>query len=180
MNEVVREVRDIFGNESGAVFSPEQAYRYRLWRQWDPSLPWCLFIMLNPSTADERVLDPTVRKCVGYSKRWGYGGLMVGNIFAYRSTDPRGLYTFSEPVGPSNDRHLAEMTRLAAVVVCAWGNHGVYRDRGAAVMQMLRAHYAGMFPTMVACLGVTKTEQPRHPLYLPDHTPRIPYTTEAA
>lgn len=120
---------DLF-TDSGATFSDCRTYRYRLHRIWDAGKPPCAFIMLNPSTATEAVLDPTVRRCVGYAMAWGYGGLIVGNVFALRSTDPRALYAAADPIGPANDDALAEIAQAAGLVVCAWGKHGHYKRRG--------------------------------------------------
>lgn len=142
---------------AGAVFSQDRKYRYRLWRIWDESKPVCAFIMLNPSTADEFVLDPTVRKCVAYAKKWGYGALEVGNIFALKSTSPALLYSEPDPVGPLNDANLMDISHSASLVVAAWGVHGEYRNRGAQVRTMI--------PDM-HCLSLTKGGQPGHPLYL--------------
>ena len=94
---------------SGATFSDDGVYRYRLWREWDADLPSCLFIMLNPSTADATQDDPTIRRCIDYARRWGFGRLEVGNLFALRSTDPKALYAADDPVGPDNDDALMEM-----------------------------------------------------------------------
>src|SRR5579859_5937119 len=91
---------------AGATFSACRTYRYRLWRSWEPRGSRCVFVGLNPSTADESTDDATIRKCVGFAKRWGFGAIEVVNLFAYagvRSTDPRSLLGVSDPVGPDND-----------------------------------------------------------------------------
>lgn len=144
-----------------AVFSPCKAYRYYLKRVWDASKPLGAFIMLNPSTATETVNDPTVRRCVGYLWDWGYGGMIVGNAFALRSTDPEGLKKVSDPVGPDNDAWIISIAREAELVVCGWGNHGLLWGRGAMVLKTIRA--AGAKPH---ALAVTGRGQPGHPLYL--------------
>jgi hypothetical protein len=144
------------------VFSPCGTYRYTLARQWDGTRPRVLFVMLNPSTADEDHDDPTIRRCIGFAQRWGYGAADVGNIFALRSTDPALLYTHGKPVGKDNDEHLRELARRAERVVVAWGNHGAHMGRGAQVLDMLGR--AGVVPR---CFGLTATGHPLHPLYQP-------------
>ena len=141
-----------------ATFSPCGRYRYTLRRQWDESKPSALFVMLNPSTATALLDDPTIRRCIGFAKAWGYGGLLVGNIFAMRSTDPDVLYDADDPVGPDNDAALAGLHSEAALTVAAWGVHGKYLGRGNAVLRRLGG--------AVRCLGQTKDGHPRHPLYI--------------
>lgn len=146
-----------------AVFSPCRAYRYELRRVWDPSLPTVGWIMLNPSTATETVNDPTVRRCIGFTRDWGYGGLTVRNIFALRSTDPKALKGHPDPVGPDNDEHLARGAASEdAWTICAWGAHGSLNGRDREVMDLLSESGA-----VVHHLGLTKLGAPRHPLYLP-------------
>ena len=150
-----------------AEISPCGQYRYRLGRQWDKRLPACLWIMLNPSTADARIDDQTIKRCVDYSVRWGYGQLLVGNLFGWRATKRKELRQVEDPVGPENDQHLRAMLAEAGLVVCAWGTDGSYRGRDTEVMEMLngRGH----------ALAVLKGGQPGHPLYLPPTARRIPY-----
>lgn len=147
---------------SRAVFSPCRTYRYTLHREWGDPEHRCLFVMLNPSTADETQDDPTIRRCIGYARTWGYGALDVGNIFALRSTDPQALYKHTEPVGADNDSWLSYLATRAAIVVCAWGSHGRHRGRGINVHAKLQR--AGVTPH---ALKLTSTGQPCHPLYLP-------------
>lgn len=140
-----------------AEFSPCRAYRYLLWRRWDANKKQLFFVGLNPSTADELQDDPTIRRVVGYARAWGFGGIIMGNLFALRSTDPAVLDKAPEPVGPQNDLHLCEQTNLCALTVCGWGNRGLLHDRATEVLQMLREpHY----------LDLTNAGQPKHPLYL--------------
>lgn len=148
----------------GAIFSPCDTYRYVLWRNWSVG-PMCCFIMLNPSTADATNDDPTVRRCIGFARRWGYGGVEVVNIFALRSTDPRALRRHVDPVGPDNDQAIRLAARRADRVVCAWGNHGRLHNRGPAVLAGLVL--MGIRPL---CFKLTKSTpgkpgQPEHPLY---------------
>lgn len=151
-----------------AVIDPTGTYRYTLTRAWDGAVAGhavaghVLWVLLNPSTATAEVDDPTIRRCIGFSRRWGYSGLVVCNLFALRCTDPRLLYEHADPVGPENDTHiLAEATR-AKLVVCAWGAHGALRDRGKKVCAMLRAKSAISTPLI---FKMTKGGQPVHPLY---------------
>lgn len=145
---------------AGAVFNVLRTHRFHLWRRWDDSKPSLLFIMLNPSTADERILDPTVTRCLGFAKRWGYGQLHVGNIFALRSTDPQELYRHNDPVGFGNEAWLIRLHKESAMTIVAWGAHGNYQDRGRLALRSLQE------VKPVYCLGTTKDGQPRHPLYI--------------
>jgi hypothetical protein len=146
---------------SGAAFGPDRIYRYRLWRTWDRAAPRCIWIMLNPSTADEHQLDPTIRRCVGYSRGWGYGSLEILNLFALRSTDPRRLYEHDDPVGPGNNLAIIEVCREAPLVVCGWGTHGSLGQRDEQVVELL-----GELGVRPKCLTVNSDGSPGHPLYL--------------
>jgi hypothetical protein len=148
--------------EKSAVFSPCRRYRYALWRTWSPldlsGKGYAMFIGLNPSTADEENDDPTVRRCIAFAKSWGFDGLCMTNLFAYRSTDPVVMLAQDDPIGPDNDRTLTDLGIAAGVVVAAWGVRGVHRGRGEAVRRMLpNIHY----------LRLTRDGHPGHPLYLP-------------
>lgn len=152
--------RTNFFGDSGATFSDCGLYRYRLHRTWDAAKPSAAFIMLNPSTATESILDPTIRRCIGYSARWGYGGLVVGNLFALRSTNPNKLYDVADPIGPENDIYLREIALSTAIVICAWGKYGALVRRGDAVLSMLRG--LGVIPR---ALKLNRDGSPAHPLY---------------
>jgi hypothetical protein len=145
---------------SGALFDETGAYRYRLWRVWEGHLPRAAFVLLNPSTADAERNDPTIRRCIGFARAWGFGGVEVVNLFAFRVTLPADLKRSADPVGPDNDRHLHEVLRGAGCVVCGWGCHGSLLGRAAAV----RA--AGLLPAAALCFGLTQGGEPRHPLYV--------------
>lgn len=151
----------LFQDLSGAKFSDCMRYRYQLWRQWDPVKRVAVFLMLNPSTADEVDNDPTVERCQRRALQMGCGGLRVVNIFAYRSTDPAALYEQEDPVGPENDAAILDATRDAGIVICAWGKHGNYMGRGLQVMRMLVA--AGVQPHY---LQLNQDGTPKHPLYV--------------
>lgn len=149
--------------KSEAVFSSDKVYRYTLERWWSPFTQgrYANFLMLNPSTADAVQPDPTVTRAIGFARQWGFGGLVVTNIFAYRSTDPQNLRKVDDPIGHRNDGHILAMAVGAGLVVGAWGVHGEYMDRGRRVAGMLRS--CGI---KLHCLGTTKAGHPRHPLYL--------------
>ena len=156
----------LFGSDdfAGAIFDEKRrVYRYVLWRRWGSRTSRCLFVMLNPSTADEYVLDPTVRKCVKWAKQWGFGAVDVCNIFAWRSTDPKLLYNLKDPVGPENDHWIQQSAMMAAMVVVAWGKHGALKSPGEAVARMLEKHRP-------LCLGVNADGSPEHPLYIANAT----------
>lgn len=149
-----------------ATFDSARAYRFRLSRVWDPAGLRVNFCMLNPSIADALVLDPTIRRCVGFAQLWGMGALEVTNAFALRSTDPAGLRRVADPVGEGNDAAIVAAARAADLVVVAWGVHATYQDREARVRALLRD--AGV---SVHALRLTKDGHPGHPLYVPADTP---------
>lgn len=141
-----------------AIFDATGRYRYLLRRRWGAG-PRVAFVMLNPSTADASRDDPTIRRCVGFARRWGFRSVDVVNLFAYRTPHPRALARAADPVGPANDRHLRRAVRRAALVVCAWGATDLAHARARAV--------AGLFDGIrLRCLGWTRSGAPRHPLYL--------------
>lgn len=149
-------------NASGAEFSACRRWRTLLWRCWDEARPIANFLMLNPSTADETVLDPTCTRAHDYARRWGYGTLLVTNVFAWRATDPGEMRAAADPVGAGNDAAILRAARSAQLVVCAWGNHGAHLDRAARVTRLLRQ--AGM---TLHALRLNAGGEPAHPLYLP-------------
>ena len=118
---------------SNAKFSKDRVYRYALWRTWDQSLKKLLFIGLNPSTADEIKDDPTMRRCIRFSKDFGFGGFIMANIFAFRSTDPKKLKKIKNPIGKKNDYWIKKLNKEAGMTIAAWGTHGDYLDRGKEV-----------------------------------------------
>lgn len=147
---------------SGASFSPCRRYRYALWRDFAFGEGACAFIGVNPSTADEREDDPTIRRCINYALAWGFQRFVMLNLFAFRATDPDVMRAEPEPTGGiENDVALIEQSQRARLVVCAWGVHGEHNSRGAAVRAMLTQ--AGV---PLHHLGLTKLGHPKHPLYL--------------
>ncbi|ATX66869.1 DUF1643 domain-containing protein [Roseinatronobacter bogoriensis] len=146
---------------SQAVYSPCTHYRYLLTREWTAEQGRVLFVMLNPSTATERQNDPTVERCERRARALGFGAFRVCNIFAFRATDPRVMRAAPDPVGPANDAALAESAPWADRIICAWGTHGAYLDRGAQVESLLRATGQPLWH-----LGLTKDGHPKHPLYI--------------
>lgn len=157
----------LFASPNTAVFSPCQRYRYELRRWWGvgADIAW---IMLNPSTATAETDDPTIRKITKFSKDWGFGGLLVGNLYAWRATDPDVLPTIEEPVGIDNDRHLIRIADEALVIMCAWGTNAD-PDRAAHVIRLLKATGKPLH-----CLGRNTDGSPCHPLYKPGHLKPIP------
>jgi len=158
---------DLFTHYS-AILSPCGKYRYRLSRKWSVG-PQVCWIMLNPSTADHEVDDPTVTRVVNFSRRWGNGGLVVVNLFAWRATDPKELLKCDDPEGPDNDQHIVEAVTGRRVMV-AWGAGGTLLDQNKWVLKLI--HENGIKPE---CLGVTKSGQPRHPLFLKVTEKPVPY-----
>lgn len=144
-----------------AAFSADRAYRYTCWRVWGDAANYCQFLCLNPSTADETNDDPTVRRCISFSKFWGYGAFCMTNIFAFRATDPRVMKSAADPIGPDNDDWILRIASGAAFVVAGWGAHGGHHGRADDVRQRLAA--AGV---RLHHLGLTNGGQPKHPLYI--------------
>ena len=149
-------------SEAGAQFSPCRRWRYLLWRRWDAGKPVANFLMLNPSTADEVKLDPSCTRARRYAEAWGYGGLIVTNVFGFRSTDPLLLKKQKDPVGPGNDAAIVRAAKEAAIVVCAWGNHGSFLGRSAGVKSLLSRNKIHLHSLRMNANG-----EPAHPLYLP-------------
>lgn len=189
---------DLFGIRTdkyvsqGAVISKDERYRYFLWREWrgsatDDNWEWLdavdgngvrlgepkavTFIMLNPSTADAQEDDPTIRRCVGFAKAWKYDRINVVNIFGHRATDPDALLALDhndDPVGPDNQKYIDHAVSQSGIIICAWGKHGRHLGQDLTTMGWLwkPAH----------CLGRNKDMSPKHPLYLPANSERIPFS----
>jgi hypothetical protein len=151
------------------VFSPCRSYRYTLKHRWDELMPErvVMWIGLNPSTADESALDPTLRRVKAFSAAWGFNAFVMTNLFAFRATDPKDMMRAVDPIGPENDRHLIETMRACeGAVVAAWGNGGRFNVRTGEVVPLLQRDGA-----RVMCLGLTGEGFPRHPLYVAGGTP---------
>lgn len=146
---------------SEAIYSVCGTYRYRLTRQWDATAPRLAFVMLNPSTANEKINDPTIARCEKRARLLGFGALDVVNLFAFRATEPSDLRAAEAPVGPDNDAFLARACAEAQMVLAAWGVHGRHRDRDVEALPLLAAH-----PDKLHTLGLTRHGLPRHPLYV--------------
>ena len=140
-----------------AIFSPCEKYRYILTRRFDPDNPKvCNFIMLNPSTADEKKNDPTVARCCKYAQRWGYGALIVTNIFAYRATKRADMKAHPFPIGPENVDYIIKAAEMSDFIVCAWGTDGEHKWQGRKIIKLLKDPH---------CLEITQKGHPKHPLY---------------
>lgn len=150
---------------SGAILSPCGRYRYKLWRQWDRR-PTVAFVGLNPSTADATKDDATLRRCIGFAKRWGHGSLVMLNLFGLRSTDPDALLGAADRVGPDTDTHLLREAQQAHRVVVCWGQHRATQGRSLQVATVLQRMGVRLW-----CLGTTADGSPRHPLRLRADTP---------
>lgn len=166
-----------------AWFSDCGTYRYALLRCIDLGLDGldgrqerCLnAVMLNPSTADDVANDQTIRRCIGYARRWGYGELVVTNLFAFRATDPRDLKLATDPTGPENDTYIRKIAEAADLVVVAWGAHGEFQRRDEDVLRIIAS--VGKQPL---CLGTTKGGHPKHPLYAPAGLAPIAFESRTA
>lgn len=156
---------------AAAVFNPERTHRFCLTRTWGSAGRACTFVMLNPSTADAFTLDPTVRRCLGFAAREGCDSLTVVNLFALRSTDPRALYSHSDPTGGDlNDVMILRAALGAGVVIAAWGVHGTLNERGTAVTRALVDRGVTLH-----ALTITRDGQPGHPLFVRGDAPLLPY-----
>lgn len=168
-----REARHFgFDVSDGAVIEGE--YRYLLWRGLGSGGPAgrILWVMLNPSTATAKENDPTVRKVIGFSRRWGYAEARIVNLFALRSTDPKALRTHPAPLGPRNDATLTEECQRADAIILAWGGNAdrkgsAVRDRALVVWRSIVEHPEfEISGTPLWHLGLTKGGMPKHPLML--------------
>ena len=144
---------------AGARFSRCRRFRYALWREWDAGLSKVMMIGLNPSTADAKKNDPTIRRCVGFARDWGFGGVWVLNLFAFRATYPGDLKAAVDPVGPRNDEWIRRVARDVKRAVAVWGNDGTFLDRSMQVR--------GMLGDGLEVIRLNAGGEPAHPLYLP-------------
>lgn len=149
--------------ERRALISACERYRYLLRRSWSAG-PTVAFVMLNPSTADAQIDDPTIRRCCGFARTWGFGAVDVVNLFAWRSTEPKALLAAADPIGPWNDDHVRVAVSMARLVVVGWGAAGP-----AKLRELVRARAAAVAPLLgdsARCLGRTADGSPRHPLFV--------------
>lgn len=163
--------------DSGAIFGGEE-YRYTLWRTWEKGKPILVFVMLNPSTADHAKNDPTIKRCIDFAKRLGFGGIIVINLFAYRSKRPSMLRTAEDPIGPNNDVHIRSVVRSTheggGSICLAYGNLPSFSTLPDGTDNRKHNKRAHRVVQMIADLGVpmhvldtTDGGHPRHPLYIP-------------
>jgi hypothetical protein len=162
--------------QSGATLSADEKYRYRLSRVWAPEKPRLLWVMLNPSTADAEKDDATIRKCLGFARRWGYGSIEVVNLFALRATEPRELRAKGiDPIGPENDHHIRAALAEAQQVVLAWGSDSFAVTRAFYVLRELLKDTQ---PRNIRCLDQSsKNGRPKHPLYAPYAKPHLHFSS---
>jgi hypothetical protein len=157
----------------GATISTDGHYRYDLTRRWgegDTGLTW---VMLNPSTADAETDDPTIRRCMGFSKAWGFGGTTVLNLYGYRTSDPKKLLRVDSPGGLENHDIIRRRIGESKLVVAAWG---AFADKVAAVWGRTSIEtLCHRFDVPLRCLGRTQSGAPRHPLYVKAHTVLEPF-----
>lgn len=155
-----------------AAISDCGQYRYKLTREANDQFATrgpALFIMLNPSTADAALDDPTIRRCKGFALSWDCSALVVANLYALRATNPDDLWKHADPVGPDNNQYLAALIREHETIVCAWGANAK-PERVEQVRKMFRDNNRPM------CLGTTKAGAPRHPLYVRGDQPLIDWS----
>ena len=155
-----------FSDITRAILSEDRNYRYVLSRIWDSDKAMVTIIGLNPSTADEYTDDPTITRCINFAKSWGYGGIYMLNLFAYRATKPVDMFNENEPIGLENNRYIIEYASKTDKVICAWGNHGSYMKRSQDILNQIdNAYY----------LKLNKSGEPAHPLYLNSELNPIPF-----
>ena len=152
--------------EKKANISKDKIYRYTLSRTWDSIKPTVLFIGLNPSIADENIDDPTITRCINFAKDWGYGTLLMANLFAFRSTYPKEIYLIDDPIGKDNDHYILECVKQSDLIIACWGNNGTYMDREKIIKELVPNLY---------CLQKNKNGTPHHPLRLPRDINPIPF-----
>lgn len=153
---------------SGAVFDKHRAYRFVLWRFWNEA-PRVLFVGLNPSTANEFSDDPTIKRCIAFAQRWGYGGMYFCNLFSYVSTDPR-LLSAEEALHAANIPAINMARSLSVLSVVAWGDGVEIVENGKSIAENINELVA---PSM--CFGLTQKGNPKHPLYLPGEAKLVDY-----
>lgn len=177
------EQTELIDSGSSAILSACGRYRYRLERRVGPSDRPCVFIMLNPSTADATANDKTIRRCMSYAVSLGCGRLVVVNLFAFRATKPRELLACGDPIGEENDDHIMRAAEETfeyyegdhGVIVCAWGVPGVWKGRSQRVLDLLAEVNRPLY-----ALGLNKDGSPKHPLYLRADVKLVPFRGSVA
>ena len=159
-------------SKDACVGGPNDRYRYWLERRWRWESGYCLFCMLNPSTADAAVDDATIRKCVGFADRWGYPAISVVNLYAFRTRHPKMLKASGFNIGPQNDEQIRAAALNATLIVAAWGTWA-QKDRAAEVTKILSEYRP------VWCLGLTQEGYPKHPLLVPYAQDRVLFAKES-
>lgn len=157
--------------QRSAKFDATGQYRYWLKREWDANGAAIALIMLNPSRADQHQDDPTLRRCIGLAQQWQFGRLTVVNLFAFCTASPKALRAVARPIGEDNDVHILQACASADQIVLAWGNWGCLQQRDSAVLTLLEPWRDRLY-----CLGLNRTGQPRHPLYVPRQSRLIPWS----
>lgn len=152
-----------------ARFSRCRTYRYSLSRGWEGGNGQVLFVGLNPSTADHRKDDPTIRRCVGFAKSWGYAGMEIVNLFAFRATYPSDLKKAPDPIGPRNDHWIRQAIAESELVIACWGVDGNFLGRDAEFLQK---------QSKLHCIKWNSSATPAHPLYLPKDLQPIPIPSD--
>lgn len=162
--------------ERNTIFSQDRIYRYTLWREFEREIlpilvhperqdKFVQFIGLNPSTADETLDDPTIRRCCGFAKAWGYGAICMTNLFAFRATQPKDMKAYNVPIGHENQDWILRIGKEAGLIIAAWGKDGCFKNQDANIKQLLRINKLPHFH-----LGLNGDGSPKHPLYLRSDT----------
>lgn len=153
---------------SAILGGPDDRYRYELRRIWNDSLPLLVVCMLNPSTADHQINDPTILALIHFATSWGYGGIVVVNLYAFRAPQPKVMMAADSPIGPDNHIHIQNALIYArnngGRLLAAWGNGGAFEDREGWFCSRARLH-----KVTLTCLGTTKGWHPKHPMARGNH-----------
>lgn len=156
--------------KTGAILSDDRAYRYALWRTWNARKGHVMFIGLNPSTADENKDDRTIKRCIKFAESWGYGGIYMLNLFAYRNKKPEEMKNAIDPFGVGNWRYLLNYARKSKLIIAAWTNDGNYKNQDELAKFMFTQN-----KIQLHCLVINKNGSPRHPLYVKASTTPVIY-----
>lgn len=146
---------------SGAVFTDDRLHRLYLWRWWDSEKRWVMFIGLNPSTADELRDDPTIRRCIGFAKKWDFGGMFMCNVFTLVSTNPNKLNVES-PIAMGTSLAMKVIRERCWMAIVAWGDLVTKVRSSEDRIERIKYQLSPLH-----CFGLTKKGNPRHPLYMP-------------